>query len=89
MIAKPFIVFETIKRVTQSRREYWSARELARTLEYSDYRNFEAVIKKAKEACRNSELPVKNHFVDVTEMVGIGSGAQRELQDVLLTHLTQ
>ena len=78
-------IFEQIKKETESQKEYWSARELAKTLEYSDYRNFETVLNKAKESCKNSGQPIKNHFVDVTDMVTIGSGSQREIGDVLLT----
>ena len=46
--------FERIKRVNQAGAEFWSARELARVLEYTDFRNFIAVIAKAREACTNS-----------------------------------
>ena len=50
-------------------------------LEYADFRNFVTVITKAREACANSGHTVSDHFVDTTEMVGIGSGAQREVED--------
>lgn len=50
-------------------------------LEYPDFRNFVTVITKAREACANSGHTVSDHFVDITEMVGIGSGAQREVED--------
>ena len=62
--------FERIKRVNEAGADFWSARELARVLEYTDFRNFTAVIAKAREACANSG-----------HTVGIGSGAQRELAD--------
>jgi len=65
--------------------EFWSARELARVLEYTDFRNFITVITKAREACANSGRPIPDHFVDITEMVGIGSGAQREIEDWALS----
>lgn len=77
--------FERIKRVSAEGDEFWSARELARVLEYTDYRNFVAVIAKAREACSKSGHPVADHFVDITEMVGIGSGAQREVEDWALS----
>ncbi len=73
--------FERIKRVNPAGAEFWSARELARVLEYTDFRNFVAVIAKAREACINSGHTVSNHFVETNEMVGIGSGAQREIED--------
>ena len=69
--------FERIKRVSRSGADFWSARELARVLEYTDFRNFTTVITKAREACANSGHTVSDHFVDTTEMVEIGSGAQR------------
>jgi DNA-damage-inducible protein D len=77
--------FERIKRTNQRGGEFWSARELARVLEYSDFRNFVTVITKAREACKKSSHNVSDHFVDITDMVGIGSGAQRELEDWALS----
>jgi DNA-damage-inducible protein D len=65
--------------------EFWSARELARVLEYTDFRNFITVITKTREACATSQQKVSDHFVDITEMVGIGSGAQRQLEDWALS----
>ena len=64
--------FERIKRVNAAGHEFWSARELARVLEYTDFRNFTAVIAKAREACANSGHTVSDHFVDINEMVSIG-----------------
>jgi DNA-damage-inducible protein D len=73
--------FERIKRVNAEGHESWSARDLARVLEYTDFRNFTSVIAKAREACASSGHAVSHHFVEFNEMVSIGSGAQRELQD--------
>src|ERR1035441_10115852 len=77
--------FERIKRVSAEGHEFWSARDLARMLEYTDFRNFAAVIAKAREACANSGHAVTDHFVDINEMVSIGSGAQREVEDWALS----
>ncbi|MGO8836842.1 MAG: DNA damage-inducible protein D [Limisphaerales bacterium] len=77
--------FERIKRVRADGGEFWSARELARVLEYTDFRNFIGVITKAREACVNSGHKVSDHFVDITEMVSIGSGAQRPIEDWALS----
>ena len=63
--------FERIKRVNPAGADFWSARELARVLEYTDFRNFIAVITKAREACANSGHAVSDHFVDINEMVTI------------------
>jgi DNA-damage-inducible protein D len=78
-------VFEQIKQVDENGNEYWGARKLAKVLEYSDFRNFISVIEKAKEACENSGHKVENHLVDFTEMVAIGSGAEREFASVKLS----
>jgi DNA-damage-inducible protein D len=77
--------FERIKHVSPAGADFWSARELASVLEYTDFRNFIAVIAKAREACANSSHTVSDHFVEITEMVGIGSGAQREVEDWMLS----
>src|SRR2546427_5851713 len=77
--------FERIKRVNERGAEFWSARELARVLEYTDFRNFIGVIAKARKACAHSGRTVPDHFVDITEMVGIGSGAWRPIEDWALS----
>ena len=77
--------FEAIKRTSDQGSEYWSAREIAEVLEYAQYRNFEKVIEKAKLACFNSGHAVDDHFADVSKMVALGSGAQRDVTDVLLS----
>jgi DNA-damage-inducible protein D len=78
-------MFERIRRVNPASADFWSARELARVLEYTDFRNFIAVIAKAREACANSGHKVSDHFVDINEMVTIGSGAEREVEDWALS----
>jgi len=77
--------FERIKSVSPEGNEFWSARDLARVLEYLNFRNFQPVIEKAKEACANSGHAVADHFAGMRNMVGIGSGAQRELEDWALS----
>jgi DNA-damage-inducible protein D len=69
--------FDRIRRVDPEGTEYWSSRDLAPALDYVDYRNFMEVIERAKVACTTSGYPLPDHFVDSTEMVQIGSGAQR------------
>jgi DNA-damage-inducible protein D len=73
--------FERIKRVNAAGAEFWSARELARVLEYSEFRHFLPVIEKAREACLNSAHRIEDHFEQILEMVSIGSGAQRPVED--------
>lgn len=65
--------------------EYWFARELFPILGYSNFENFEAPINRAKEACKNSGGDVNDHFLDVQEMVSIGSDAKRSISDIKLT----
>jgi len=67
--------FETIKQLDNNGAEFWSSRDLAKALEYSDYRNFHTAINKAKSACENSGEVVHNHFVDTTEMVKTAKSA--------------
>ncbi len=71
--------FERIKRSRENDAEFWSARDLAHVLEYSVFRNFLPVIEKAKKACANSGHAIADHFAEMRNMAGIGSGAQREL----------
>lgn len=77
--------FEILKKINVNGQEVWSARALAKTLQYSEYRHFLPVIEKAKDACNNSKQKVADHFEDILDMVAIGSGAKRKLEDVLLS----
>ena len=65
--------------------ECWSARELSKLLVYTQWRNFENIVEKAKAACRNAGQDVSYHFADVSKMVSLGSGSERELYDLMLT----
>jgi DNA-damage-inducible protein D len=65
--------------------ECWSARELQALLGYSKWENFEKVIDKAKESCMQAGEEIKYHFPDVRKMVKIGSGAEKQIDDILLT----
>ena len=77
--------FERIRRMTAAGAEHWSSRDFAQVLGYSDYRNFEQVIGKARLACFNSGHRIEDHFVDITEMIEIGKGGQREVKVILLS----
>lgn len=65
--------------------ECWSAREMQGILGYSKWDNFKNAIEKAKIACESSGIPVSDHFADVGKMVDLGSGSQREIEDIALT----
>ena len=65
--------------------EYWVARELQELLEYTQWRNFENVITKAKIACEKSGNAISDHFADVSKKVQLGSGATKDVPDFMLT----
>jgi DNA-damage-inducible protein D len=65
--------------------ECWSARELQLLLGYAKWDNFSKVIDKAKIAAENADIKVSDHFADVGKMVDLGSGSQREIEDIALT----
>ena len=77
--------FEGIKQTDGQGNEFWLARQLAKVLEYSQYRHFLPVMERAREACRNSGQAVADHMEDILTMVDIGSGARREVGDVRLS----
>jgi len=77
--------FETIKHLDDEGNEFWLARDLAPLLDYPQWRNFLPVLDKAREACRISGQGVEDHFADIRKMVGIGSGARREVEDLRLS----
>lgn len=71
--------------VTVENVECWSARDLYPILGYTQWRNFMNAVDKAKEACINAGQKLTDHFADVSKMVQIGSGAEKEIDDILLT----
>lgn len=77
--------FEDASHVDETGVEFWYARDLQRLLGYTDWRNFVSVLTKAKNACINSGQELGNHFVDVNEMVELGSGAERNIENTKLT----
>lgn len=83
--AQHHATFEGIRHVDAQGNEFWLARQLASVLDYSQYRHFQPVIERAKEACRNSGQPVGDHIEDVLTMVEIGSGAKRQVEDFRLS----
>jgi len=77
--------FEACAQQTENDVEFWLARDIQHLLGYTEWRNFIAVISKAKTACEVSEHGIADHFVDVNKMVDLGSGSQREVDDIMLT----
>jgi len=78
-------IFEQIRRLDENGNEFWSARDLGKVLEYSEYRHFIPVVEKAKEACKNSGQSVFDHFEDILDMIELGKGAKREVNSVKLS----
>ena len=79
-----FLQFETAASELE-RVECWSARELQNLLGYSRWENFEKVIQKAKESCTNAGEDVGDHFSDVTKTIPMPKGAEKQIEDMLLT----
>lgn len=84
LIASLFARFESVRQEIDGI-ECWSARDLQSVLGYVDWRNFQKSIEKARESCRNASVETKNHFVESNKMVEVGSGATREVDDIILT----
>ena len=77
--------FESLSHQTDEGVEFWLARDLQHLLDYTKWDNFLGVISKAKTACEISGESIENHFADVGKMVSIGSGAEKEIPDIMLT----
>jgi len=77
--------FEAHAQQTENGIEFWLARDLQHLLGYTKWDNFLNVISKAKTACEISKHQIADHFADVGKMVDLGSGSQREVDDIMLT----
>lgn len=77
--------FESIKHTDENGVEFWYARELMTTLEYSKWENFIKVINKAKQSCENSGISAFEHFPDVRKVFKVGNNAEMEVSDLKLT----
>lgn len=77
--------FEAHAQQTENGVEFWLARDLQHLLGYTEWRNFSAVVTKAKTACELSDHGIPDHFVEVNKMVDLGSGSKREVDDIMLT----
>lgn len=77
--------FEGHAQQTEGGVDYWLARDVQHLLGYAEWRNFGLVVSKAKTACEVSGHQVGDHFVDVSKMVQLGSGSQRDIDDIMLT----
>ncbi|WHP06590.1 DNA damage-inducible protein D [Acinetobacter corruptisaponis] len=77
--------FEDIKQINENGQEFWSARALAKVLDYAEYRNFLPVIEKAKIACDRSNQSINDHFVEMHEMIELGKGGLRSFPSFALS----
>ncbi len=73
-------IFDSIKHIDENGKEYWEARELQKVLEYTEWRNFEKVIDKAKKACKTNNSNVSYQFVDINKPITGGKG-NTEIQE--------
>lgn len=83
-------ILELFEKFEQAAHEYesvecWSARELQHLLGYSKWENFTKVIDKAKDACKNAGENITNHFPDVRKTIPMPKGAEKEIDEILLT----
>ena len=76
------VIFEKIKHYTEEGVEFWYARELQKVLEYKEWRNFLKAVNKAKEACEMAQQSMIDHFVDVNNMVELGSGSKLRREQI-------
>ena len=76
---------DKIRHTDEGNNEYWLARELAAAIDYKDFRNFKGLIEKAQKLCVQNNAKVEDHFVETTEMVELGSGANRSVPSYKLT----
>ncbi len=77
--------FQDHSQTTENGIEFWFARDIQHLLGYSEWRNFQKVILKAKTSCEATGNEILDHFVDVNKMVKLGSGSEREIEDIMLT----
>jgi len=82
---QPLKIFEQTKKTDDHGNEFWTARDLVKILEYSEYRHFLPVITKAKESCENSKRKVSDHFEEFLEMIELANGARREIDNIKLS----
>ena len=85
LVEKTTETFENIKHLNAFGQEFWYARELMKTLEYSKWSNFISVIDKAKSACALSKNSIDDHFVGVAKMIKMPKGAIKTVDDYKLS----
>ena len=77
--------FEAIRKFSDDGIEYWSARDFYKLLGYSRWEKFQHALEQAKEACENSGQAVADHFHLEVQLIKVGKGAQRQVEEYQLT----
>lgn len=77
--------FEAAGQIDDDGNEYWFARDLQTLLGYTKWDNFLSVVARAKAACSQAGRGCDDHFAGVGKMVELGSGAEREIEDIVLS----
>ena len=77
--------FESIKHMDEYGNEYWTAREIMKDLEYTKRKNFDLVIRKAKNVCKTSKYNTLDRFADAGKMIKVAKWAQRKIDDYKLS----
>ena len=65
--------------------EFWSARDLSKSLDYPNWHKFKNVLQKAMTACKNSGESIEDHFYQTVKMISLAKGAKRKIEDFVLT----
>ena len=79
--------FERIKKQTKDGKEYWTSRELYQAMGYSTYQKFNSVISKAIEVAKSKGMDLNDHFNQTVEMVRLGSGTFRQVENIHLSRM--
>ena len=79
--------FEQIRKLSTENKEYWTSRELCGAMGYSTYQKFSRVLDKAMEIARNKGMNLDDHFNQVVEMVKLGSGTFRKVENIRLSQM--
>lgn len=78
-------IAQSVKDESNESIEVWYARELQRVLGYARWENFTVAINRAMESCKTQNINIDDHFREITKMIPLAKGAQRAIQDFLLT----
>lgn len=79
-------IYEDIKHIDSTTgKEFWNARELSTTMGYSEYSKFKRIVELAMQTCKENKNEIADHFIPMSEMVKIGSGATRKIENIQLS----